>query len=152
MNTRAMSGLKVSQNLSLPFIYVELSAVYRIIFLSFCWTLQSIEEMLKPNSGTPWGNHFGLLQIRIPVADMKSPLDYVRKAKQMIDRKKMSLEALLTSRVLGFLGRQASAACFYKTLANTTLAITNLVGPMEKIAMNGIPIKSFFFLCIRCCL
>ncbi|KAH9312489.1 hypothetical protein KI387_027524, partial [Taxus chinensis] len=107
--------------------------------------LKSIQEMLKPNSGTPWGNRFGLLQIPIPMADMESPLDYVRKAKQIIDRKKLSLEVFLTSRLLGLPGRQASAACFYKTLANTTLAITNMVGPMEKAAMNRIPVKSFFF-------
>ncbi|KAH9312487.1 hypothetical protein KI387_027522 [Taxus chinensis] len=106
---------------------------------------KSIEEMLKPNSETPWGNRFGLLQIPIPMTDMKNPVDYVRKAKQIIDRKKLSVEVFVTSRLLGFVGRQASAACFYKTLANTTLVISNMVGPKEKVAMNRIPIKSFYF-------
>ncbi|KAH9289912.1 hypothetical protein KI387_034029, partial [Taxus chinensis] len=115
MNTRAVSGLK------------------------------NMEEMLDSNSAAPWGNRFGLLQIPIPIANMESPLDFVRKAKQIIDRKKMSLEVFVTTRLLNLLGRQASAASIYTMLTNTTLLISNMVGPMEKIAMNQTPVKSFYF-------
>ncbi|KAH9310943.1 hypothetical protein KI387_025978, partial [Taxus chinensis] len=59
----------------------------------------SSEEMLKPNCRAPCRDHFGLLlQILILIAKIDSSLDFVRKAKKIIDRKKMSLE----KRFVGF--------------------------------------------------
>ncbi|GLJ31029.1 hypothetical protein SUGI_0620780 [Cryptomeria japonica] len=107
--------------------------------------LKDIKEMMKPESGAPWGNHFGVLHIPMLTANAESPLDFVRRAKKMIDRKKMSREVFITGRLLGYLGRQGSAKCFYKTMTNATLTISNLIGPMEKIAMNQIPVKNMFF-------
>lgn len=50
---------------------------------------------MKDNSGSRWGNKFGM--ILLPVYYHKSgadhPLQYLKKAKAMIDRKKKSLEA-----------------------------------------------------------
>ncbi|XP_057832443.2 wax ester synthase/diacylglycerol acyltransferase 11 [Cryptomeria japonica] len=107
--------------------------------------LKDIKDMLKFNSRAPWGNHFGMLQIPMPVANAESPLDFVRRAKQIIDRKKMSLEVFLTRRILCSIGRRASASGIYNTLANTTLALSNMIGPTEKIALNQIPVKSISF-------
>eukprot|EP01018_Ginkgo_biloba_P011023 Gb_40539 [translate_table: standard] len=104
---------------------------------------------LQPNTQTPWGNHFGFLHLPIPVGKFKNPLDFVRRAKHVLDRQKMSLGVFLTGRTLDFIARfkgpQASSKYMYNTIANTTLAISNMVGPMEKMAMAGNPIKSFFF-------
>ncbi|GLJ51800.1 hypothetical protein SUGI_1100500 [Cryptomeria japonica] len=107
--------------------------------------LNDIKDLLKPNSQSPWGNRFGMVHIAIPVASADSPLDFVRKAKQTMDRKKMSLEVFLTGRLLSYLGRQASATAMYNTLANTTMVITNMIGPTDKIAINQIPVKSISF-------
>ncbi|GLJ31036.1 hypothetical protein SUGI_0620900 [Cryptomeria japonica] len=107
--------------------------------------LKDIKDMIKPKSGAPWGNRFGLLHIPMRTANTESPLDSVRRARKVLDRKKMSLEVFITSRLLRYLGRQASAICMYNTLANSTLTVSNLIGPMEKIAMNQIPVKNMFF-------
>ncbi|XP_059068923.1 wax ester synthase/diacylglycerol acyltransferase 2-like [Cryptomeria japonica] len=107
--------------------------------------LNDIKYMLKLNSRAPWGNRIGMLQIPMPVANAESPLDFVRRAKQIIDRKKMSLEVFLTRRLLSYLGRRASARGMYNTLANTTLALSNMIGPTDKIAINQIPVKSISF-------
>lgn len=56
---------------------------------------QDFEELMKSKSGTRWGNKFGMLLL--PVYYHKTggggdPVDYVKRAKVMIDRKKQSLE------------------------------------------------------------
>ncbi|XP_057845428.2 wax ester synthase/diacylglycerol acyltransferase 11 [Cryptomeria japonica] len=107
--------------------------------------LKDIKEMMKPESEAPWGNRFGLLHIPISTANVESPLDFVRRAKKIIDRKKMSREGFITGRLLSYLGREASAKCFYKTMTNATLTVSNLTGPMEKMALNEIPVKNMFF-------
>ncbi|KAF5745612.1 O-acyltransferase WSD1-like [Tripterygium wilfordii] len=56
--------------------------------------LQDVTELMKNNSGTRWGNKFGM--ILLPVYYHKSgedPLSYLKRAKSMIDRKKQSVEA-----------------------------------------------------------
>eukprot|EP01018_Ginkgo_biloba_P023750 Gb_05377 [translate_table: standard] len=67
--------------------------------------LQNLQDMLKPDTQTPWGNHFGFLHMPMPVKKFESPLEYVRKAKQIMDRKKMSLVVFLTIRALEYLVR-----------------------------------------------
>eukprot|EP01018_Ginkgo_biloba_P010240 Gb_13458 [translate_table: standard] len=111
--------------------------------------LQDLGEMMKAGTPTPWGNHFGFLHLPIPVEELENPLDFVRSAKKVLDRKKMSLGVSLTNTVVGYLARlkgtQAAAKFIYNTIANTSLGISNLVGPMEKMTMVGNPVKSFFF-------
>lgn len=111
--------------------------------------LQNIEEMLKSHTETPWGNHFGFLHSRIPLGKIENPLEFVQRAKRLLERKKMSRAVFLTSKMLSYLtrfrGAQASAKIVYNTGAKTTLAISNLVGPLEKVAMAGNPVKDFFF-------
>eukprot|EP01018_Ginkgo_biloba_P010243 Gb_13461 [translate_table: standard] len=111
--------------------------------------LQNLEEMMKTNTQMPWGNHFGFLHVPIPVGKFENPLDFVRRAKRSLNRKKMSLEVFVTGRLLCYLakfkGAKASAKYVYNTLANSTLVISHLIGPSEKMAMEGNPVKSFFF-------
>ena len=58
-------------------------------------TDQDMSSLMSGNSGTRWGNKFGM--ILLPVYYHKSihshPLEYLKRAKAMIDRKKQSLEA-----------------------------------------------------------
>ncbi|XP_059063228.1 wax ester synthase/diacylglycerol acyltransferase 6 [Cryptomeria japonica] len=107
--------------------------------------LKDIKEMTKPETETPWGNRFGLLHVPMPTGNAESPSDFVRRAKKILDRKKMSLEVSVFTRLMGYLSRQASAICMYNTVAKATLTISNLIGPMEKIAVNQIPVKNMFF-------
>ncbi|XP_059068925.1 wax ester synthase/diacylglycerol acyltransferase 11-like [Cryptomeria japonica] len=123
------------------------SRVTRIVFMNtrVLSGLKDIKDMLKLNSRAPWGNRIGMLYIPMPLATAESPLDYVRRAKQIIDRKKMSLEVFLSRRILCCIGRRASASGIYNTLAKKTLALSNMIGPTEKIALNQNPVKSISF-------
>jgi len=40
---------------------------------------------------------------------------------------------------------QAISRYLYNTLSNTTMMLSNMIGPMEKVAIHGNPIKSFSF-------
>jgi len=61
---------------------------------------QELSNLIKGNPGLRWGNKFGILLL--PVHYHRSsgdPLEYLRKAKSMIDRKKKSLEAHLSYKI-----------------------------------------------------
>ncbi|XP_059065598.1 wax ester synthase/diacylglycerol acyltransferase 11-like [Cryptomeria japonica] len=77
-------------------------------------SLKDIKEMMKSESEAPWGNRFGLLHIPMPTGNAESPLDFVRKAKKILDRKKMSHEVSLTTRLIGYLGRQVCRFIAFK--------------------------------------
>jgi hypothetical protein len=110
---------------------------------------KDMKQMLKPNSEAPWGNRFGYLHIGIPLKMLDNPLDILRSVKKNVDRKKKSLAVFITGKALGYVtklkGPQASAKCLYRTLANTTLTITNMVGPGERISIAGNPVKTLYF-------
>ncbi|XP_059073953.1 wax ester synthase/diacylglycerol acyltransferase 11-like isoform X1 [Cryptomeria japonica] len=57
---------------------------------------KGVDEMAK-------GNSFGLLFLGMPMKKLKNPLEYVRRAKHMLDKKKMSLAAFLQSKVLRYI-------------------------------------------------
>lgn len=52
--------------------------------------------MLKGGSQIRWGNNVGYVLFPIPLNQHLDPLDHVREAKKISDRKKMSLEAYFT--------------------------------------------------------
>ncbi|GLJ32861.1 hypothetical protein SUGI_0661910 [Cryptomeria japonica] len=114
--------------------------------------LKDIKEMMKPESEAPWGNRFGLLHIPISTANVESPLDFVRRAKKIIIGRKCHVKGSLqvdysatwAERLHNYV-LQASAKCFYKTMTNATLTLSNLTGPIEKMALNEIPVKNMFF-------
>lgn len=112
--------------------------------------LQNIDEMLKPKAQVPWGNHFGFLPLRVPIAGkLEHPMEFVRKAKRNLDRHKISLGVFITARIMALLaklkGPKAISRSLYNTIANTTMGITNMVGPMEEIAISGQAVKSFYY-------
>ncbi|XP_052186214.1 wax ester synthase/diacylglycerol acyltransferase 4-like isoform X2 [Diospyros lotus] len=70
--------------------------------------LQDLPDLMRGNSGLRWGNKFGIVLLPVhyhPRGD--DPLQHVKRAKKMIDRKKQSLEAHFSYRLLNFL-----IACF----------------------------------------
>lgn len=112
--------------------------------------LQNIEEMLKPKAEVPWGNHFGFLPLRVPIGGkLEHPLEFVRRAKHNLDRHKKSLGVFIIARIMTCLGRlkgpQAISRSLYNTISNTTMGISNMIGPMEEVAIVGKPIKNFYF-------
>ncbi|KAK3184112.1 hypothetical protein Dsin_031398 [Dipteronia sinensis] len=117
------------------------------------------KDMVKTDAKTPWGNYFTFLHVPIPKLsddgdDSKlsnnNPLEFVRKAREIINVKKSSLAAHLTGRFLQILkkfrGPEAAARYIHGTLQKTSMAITNLVGPVEQLALAKHPIAGIYFL------
>ncbi|KAK4437900.1 O-acyltransferase WSD1 [Sesamum alatum] len=108
--------------------------------------LQDLSKLMDSDSGTPWGNKFGI--ILLPVyyhRDSSDPLQFVRRAKAMIDTKKLSLEAPLSHTLLDWItslfGPKLTSILNYRLVCNTTFTISNIVGPLEQITLSGHPIK-----------
>lgn len=57
---------------------------------------QALADMMAKNSKAKWGNLLGYLLLPFNIALQDDPLDYVRQAKAIMDRKKHSYEAPCT--------------------------------------------------------
>ncbi|KAJ9539148.1 hypothetical protein OSB04_031881 [Centaurea solstitialis] len=88
-----------------------------------------------------WGNWIGYVLLPFTIGIRDDPLNYVREAKAMIDRKKHSLEALYTfsiaELVLKLFGIKTASSLSHKIITHTTLCFSNLVGPLEEIGFYG---------------
>ncbi|KAG5526446.1 hypothetical protein RHGRI_032648 [Rhododendron griersonianum] len=108
--------------------------------------LQELSDMMKGNSGIRWGNKFGMLLLPVYYHQGGAdPLQYVKRAKQMIDLKKQSLEAHFSYNI-GYLamscfGPKVASWLNYRIVCNTTFTISNVIGPKEEIAIVGNPVK-----------
>lgn len=107
--------------------------------------LQDMKELMKKNSGLGWGNKFGIMLL--PVYYHKNdadPLRYLKRAKAMIDRKKLSLEAFLSYQtgyfIMKFLGAKYASLINYRVICNTSFTVSNVVGPREEFTVAGIPV------------
>lgn len=59
--------------------------------------------MVKPKARSPWGNHFAFLHVPIPElmnGDKFDPLEFLKKAQQIIKQKRSSLAIYLTAAVI----------------------------------------------------
>ncbi|XP_065022363.1 wax ester synthase/diacylglycerol acyltransferase 11-like isoform X1 [Musa acuminata AAA Group] len=102
------------------------------------------EMMAGKNCGVKWGNLISYVILPFPIAMYEDPLDYVRKGKAAVDRKKNSLQAVLAYRCATFLikmfGVKGGAAMTYGLISNTTFSYSNVVGPVDEISFYGHPI------------
>ncbi|EPS59799.1 hypothetical protein M569_15005, partial [Genlisea aurea] len=117
-------------NLRQQYEYKVMLSIYLSIFLF----------IILDRVGIRMGNKFGM--ILLP----NRPLDAVKRAKEMIDKKKLSLEAVFSYKLLHFitetLGPKVAGILNYRVFCNTTFTISNIVGPKEKISLAGNPLKS----------
>ncbi|KAF9623065.1 hypothetical protein IFM89_036201 [Coptis chinensis] len=107
--------------------------------------LQDLSDLMKNESLSRWGNQFGF--ILLPLyhhKDIDDPLQYMRRAKAMLDRKKLSLEAHFSYRigklVMSLLGPKVAALLNYRVICNTSFTISNVVGPQEELMFAENPI------------
>ncbi|KAH7859411.1 hypothetical protein Vadar_000756 [Vaccinium darrowii] len=124
---------------------------------------KTIGEMLKPNSELPWGNHFAFLHVTIPklkhakngastaIDDQltANPIRFVKEAHKMIQMKRNSAAVYLTGRMLEILrkfrGPEVAAKYIYNTLKSSSIVMSNLIGPVEQMALANYPIKGLYF-------
>uniref|UniRef100_F6HQ90 Uncharacterized protein n=3 Tax=Vitis vinifera TaxID=29760 RepID=F6HQ90_VITVI len=107
--------------------------------------LQEMAELMQSKAGSRWGNKFGMLLLPVYYhKGLVGPLDYIKKAKTMIDRKKQSLEAYFSYKigyfVMNFLGSKIACVLNYRIVCNTTFTISNVLGPGEEITIVGNPV------------
>ncbi|XP_062120129.1 wax ester synthase/diacylglycerol acyltransferase 5-like [Humulus lupulus] len=103
--------------------------------------IEALADMMAKNSKTKWGNWIGYLLLPFNIALQDDPLDYVRQAKAIVDRKKHSFEAICTyfcaQLLLKILGAELTAATARRAISSTTLAFSNLIGPLEEVSFYG---------------
>ncbi|KAI3837198.1 hypothetical protein MKX03_010763 [Papaver bracteatum] len=116
-------------------------------------TYQSVEEMRKPETKGPWGNNFGFIHVSIPDAanvDTSDPLEFVFEAKKMITKKKNSLVVYLTGRLIELMrklrGSEKTSKYIHDVIVKTSLGISNLIGPVEKISLANHPVTGIYFM------
>ncbi|CAN6570243.1 unnamed protein product [Malus baccata var. baccata] len=113
----------------------------------------SIEEMIKPDSKSPWGNHFTFLQVPIPkLTEFSNVLDFVWKAQKIINQKRNSFTIYFISGLLEMLnkfgGHEAASRYIRSTIKNSSMVITNMIGPLEQMSLANHPIKGLYFLVV----
>ncbi|PON98007.1 O-acyltransferase [Trema orientale] len=105
--------------------------------------IQALADMMEKNTKAKWGNSFAYVLLPFTIGLRDDPLDYVREAKSTIDRKKHSLEALFTFSIIGlvfkFFGLKSASSLFQRLFSSTTMAFSNVVGPLEEIGFYGHP-------------
>lgn len=88
-----------------------------------------------------WGNMFGYVLLPFTIALRDDPLDYIRNAKVTIDRKKHSIEPLcityIIKFILKFFGAKVAGFVFQRSVLQTTMSFSNIVGPVEEIGFYG---------------
>ncbi|KAL8113212.1 wax ester synthase/diacylglycerol acyltransferase 11-like [Apium graveolens] len=103
--------------------------------------ISSLAGMMEKGSKVKWGNRFSFVLVPITIALLDDPLDYVRKAKAIVDRKKLSFEAIfyyfLGRVLLNLFGLEITSAGLYKIISKTTMLFSNIVGPQEEISFYG---------------
>ncbi|XP_075474491.1 wax ester synthase/diacylglycerol acyltransferase 11-like [Primulina tabacum] len=108
--------------------------------------LQDLSKLMEGNSRTRWGNKFGMLLLPVHYhGDCSDPLQFVKRAKAMIDKKKLSLEGTCSYKIgdiiMSLFGAKLASILNYRIVCNTTFTMSNLVGPSEKISIVNNPIK-----------
>ncbi|KAK6804667.1 hypothetical protein RDI58_002451 [Solanum bulbocastanum] len=106
--------------------------------------VQAVAEMIEKNAIVIQGNCFGFVIIPLDIAQLQNPLDYVHKAKISMDRKKRSLESQCTFYVLqlflNLFGFKGATKLAKRVPSQTTLAFSNVAGPLEEVSLSGHPL------------
>ncbi|KAL1322316.1 wax ester synthase/diacylglycerol acyltransferase 4 [Arachis hypogaea] len=112
----------------------------------------TVQDMLKTNAKGVWGNHISYMHVSVPKLQdypISNPLQFVKKAHNSIKRKKNSFATILTEKLLRMehklKGSEEVSKNIHRTLRNSSLLISNMVGPMEQMALANHPIKDLFF-------
>ncbi|GJW27898.1 O-acyltransferase WSD1-like protein, partial [Tanacetum coccineum] len=116
---------------------------------------KSVDEMLLNQEAQDlWGNKFAFLHISLPVLNEDdhslNPLKFVQEVQNVIKRKRNSstvyLNGMLLESVRKYRGPEATAEYIHSTLKNSSMGMSNMIGPLEKMALANQPVKGLYFM------
>ncbi|MCO5568758.1 hypothetical protein L7F22_022458 [Adiantum nelumboides] len=103
--------------------------------------LQELEKMMKGGSQARWGNEMGYVILPVPIAAFGNTLEYVLKSKSILDKKKQSLGAPFSYKsgtmLMNMMGSGMPTRLTLNCGAHTTLAFSNVAGPLEEVEFFG---------------
>ena len=73
-----------------------------------------------------WGNRLGFILLPLHITSYNDPLEYIRKAKKMADRKKFSLEVLFTHAVVEITTKLLGAKVYLRQMYYFSFLISTL--------------------------
>ncbi|RZC56807.1 hypothetical protein C5167_015651 [Papaver somniferum] len=110
---------------------------------------KNLEDMIKAEA---WGNHSTLVFAKLPTFpndEQVNPLDFITKAKNTMDKKKNSMIFYLIDSILSaatrMKGQKGMDEMLYKSFANASTSMSNLIGPKEQIAFMSHPVSSCYY-------
>ncbi|KAI4305491.1 hypothetical protein L6164_028854 [Bauhinia variegata] len=106
--------------------------------------------MLKSDAKGAWGNRIVFMPVPInKLEDGQNPLDYVWGAHKMIKKKRHPLALFINDQLSKmtrkFMGHEAAAEQLRETFRNSSAMISNMIGPVEQMALANHPIKGLYF-------
>ncbi|KAL0354231.1 UNVERIFIED_CONTAM: hypothetical protein Sangu_1004400 [Sesamum angustifolium] len=116
---------------------------------------KSVAEMVEPDAQSPLGNQFAFLHVPVPELsehEPNNPLSFVLKAQKIIKKKRNSAAVILTGKLLEALrkyrGPEVTAKYIHSTLKNTSMTVSNVIGPVEQMALSNQPVKGLYFMVV----
>ncbi|GLT63748.1 hypothetical protein SLA2020_362870 [Shorea laevis] len=117
---------------------------------------KSVQEMLRSDTNAPWGNLFALLLVPLPKLSetniSSDPLEFIREAHKTIKRKRRSAAVYFMGCFYEIIrkvrGHEAVAKLIYRTIKNSSMGISNIIGPMEEVAFENQTIKGMYFIVV----
>ncbi|XP_039812017.1 O-acyltransferase WSD1-like, partial [Panicum virgatum] len=117
-----------------------------LVWFFFLYYEKACLNMIESGKGSDvkWGNELGFIILPFHICLHDDPLQYVRKAKKIVDRKKSSLEVVLTHLaaevILKIIGLKAAGAIFHRMISHTTISFSNMIDPVEQVEFCGHPV------------
>ncbi|XP_024003836.1 O-acyltransferase WSD1 isoform X2 [Eutrema salsugineum] len=107
--------------------------------------IEDLADMMTKGSKCRWGNFIGVVMFPLWIRSEDDPLDYVRRAKATMDKKKISMEALVSYGFIKFLmkvfGQKVVDTVSTRMFGHTTLTFSNVLGPCEEISFFKHPMS-----------
>ncbi|KAI3780640.1 hypothetical protein L2E82_10625 [Cichorium intybus] len=119
---------------------------------------KSVDEMVENQEAQiQWGNQFGFLHVSLPELHQYdqslNPLKFVHETRDIIKRKRNSsgvyLTGMLLESVRKYRGPEATAEYIHSTLKNSSMTVSNMIGPLEKMTLSNQPVKGLYFMVVN---
>ncbi|RID74923.1 hypothetical protein BRARA_B01998 [Brassica rapa] len=101
--------------------------------------IEDLAKMMAKLSTSRWGNSIGYVMIPLWMRSENDIFEYIRRAKTIMDRKKLSLEPLfsyvLLKLTVEIFGSKALRNLAMRIFGRSTIILSNVAGPSEEISL-----------------